>query len=52
METLEEALARVLDAHARSAERVRETGEDRKVARVVIMQYLIGREDPRERDED
>ncbi len=48
--TLERALADVLEANAKSAERARESGEERTVARVVIMQYPIGREDPRERE--
>jgi hypothetical protein len=46
------ALEGVLDAHAKSAERSRESGEERIVARVVMMQYLLGREDPRERREE
>lgn len=45
---LEDALYGVLEAHAKSAERVIESGEERMVARIVMMQYLIGREDPRE----
>lgn len=49
---LETALDGVLEAHARSAERAAATGEERMVARVVMMQYLIGREDPRERGDD
>jgi DNA-binding transcriptional ArsR family regulator len=44
IDILETALEGVLEAHARSAERSRESGEDLMIARVVIMQYLIGRE--------
>ena len=44
IDILETALEGVLEAHARSAERSRESGEALMVARVVIMQYLIGRE--------
>jgi DNA-binding transcriptional ArsR family regulator len=47
---LEVALNGVLEAHARSAERAQLSGEEKMVARVVIMQYLLGREDPRERE--
>jgi DNA-binding transcriptional ArsR family regulator len=50
--TLARALDEVLEAHAKSAERVYESGEELMVARVVMMQFLIGREDPRERSED
>lgn len=49
--TLARALDEVLEAHARSAERSYESGEELMVARVAIMQFLIGREDPREREE-
>jgi DNA-binding transcriptional ArsR family regulator len=49
--SLARALDEVLEAHARSAERVYESGEELMVARVVMMQFLIGREDPRERGE-
>lgn len=42
---LEVALHGVLEAHARSRERVQESGEDLMVARVVIMQFPIGREE-------
>ena len=48
--SLARALDEVLEAHARSAERSCESGEQLRVARVVMMQFLIGREDPRERD--
>lgn len=44
IDLLEVALEGVLEAHARSVERSRESGEALMVARVVIMQYLIGRE--------
>jgi len=50
VDVLEVALGGVLEAHARSAERAQLSGEERMVARVVIMQYLLGREDPRERE--
>ncbi len=50
VDALETALESVLEAHARSAERSRGSGERKIPARVVIMQYPIGREDPRERD--
>jgi DNA-binding transcriptional ArsR family regulator len=46
VEVLETALGGVLDAHARSGERTRLSGERREPARVVIMQYPIGREQP------
>ena len=48
---LEVALEAVLEAHARSKERARISGEALMVARVVIMQFPIGREDPREQEE-
>jgi DNA-binding PadR family transcriptional regulator len=41
---LETALEGVLEAHARSAERSRESGEELMPARVMIMQFPIGRE--------
>lgn len=44
VEALETALGGILEAHARSAERAREGGEERIAARVVIMQFPIGRE--------
>ena len=44
IDILETALEAVLEAHARSVERSRESGESLMIARVVIMQYLIGRE--------
>lgn len=49
---LEVALESVLEAHAKSKERAQTSGEALMVARVVIMQFPIGREDPRERDEE
>lgn len=42
---LEGALEGVLEAHAKSAERAQVSGEELMNARVVIMQFLIGRED-------
>lgn len=48
VDALEAALDGVLEAHARSAERTRESGEKKMVARVVMMQFPIGREDPQE----
>lgn len=45
VDALETALESVLEAHARSAERARESGEEKMAARVVIMQFPIGRED-------
>ena len=47
--SLARALDEVLEAHAKSAERAYESGEELMVARVVMMQFLIGRVDPRER---
>ena len=44
IDILEGALEGVLEAHARSVERSRVNGEDLVTARVVIMQFLIGRE--------
>ncbi len=49
-DALEAALESVLEAHARSAERAQLSGEEKRIARVVMMQYPIGREDPRERE--
>jgi DNA-binding transcriptional ArsR family regulator len=48
VDALEVALERILEAHARSKERARISGEALMVARVVIMQFPIGRADPRE----
>ncbi len=42
--SLERALEEVLNAHARSAERAQQSGEQLMSARVVILQYLIGRD--------
>lgn len=47
---LEEALTRVLEAHAKSRERAYESGEKLMPVRVVMMQFPIGREDPAEPD--
>lgn len=44
--TLERALEDILEAHAKSAERAQVSGEELMNARVVMMQYLIGRESP------
>lgn len=44
VEVLEGALEGVLEAHARSIERSRESGEELMPARVMIMQFPIGRE--------
>jgi DNA-binding transcriptional ArsR family regulator len=52
IDALEVALEAVLEAHGRSAERAQSSGEEKTVARVVMMQYPIGREDPREREAD
>jgi DNA-binding transcriptional ArsR family regulator len=41
--SLARALDEVLEAHARSAERAQASGEELMVARVVMMQYPIGR---------
>ncbi|HVO54425.1 MAG TPA: helix-turn-helix domain-containing protein [Solirubrobacterales bacterium] len=50
IDALDGALEAVLEAHARSAERTQASGEQKMVARVAILQYPIGREDPRERE--
>ncbi len=52
VEALEAALESVLEAHARSKERTRVSGEALMVARVVMMQFPIGRQDPRECEDD
>jgi DNA-binding transcriptional ArsR family regulator len=52
VEALEVALERILEAHARSKERAQVSGEALMVARVVMMQFPIGREDPRELEDD
>jgi DNA-binding transcriptional ArsR family regulator len=51
VQTLERALEEVLEAHGRSAERAQKSGEKLLNARVVIMQFLIGRENPQEEDD-
>lgn len=51
VEALEVALKRILEAHAQSKERARVSREALIVARVVMMQFPIGPEDPREREE-
>lgn len=51
VEALEVALERVLEAHARSKERARVSGEALIIARVVMMQFPLGEEDPRERED-
>jgi DNA-binding transcriptional ArsR family regulator len=50
VDILARALDEILGADVKSRERVFESGEDLMPARVVIMQYLIGRVDPRERE--
>jgi DNA-binding transcriptional ArsR family regulator len=52
VEALEVALERILEAHAQSKERAQVSGEALMVARVVMMQFPIGPEDPREREDD
>jgi DNA-binding transcriptional ArsR family regulator len=52
VEGLEVALESALEAHARSKERAQVSGEALMAARVVMMQFPIGREDPREREEE
>lgn len=52
VDALETALESVLEAHARSAERAAAGEKPKIAARVVMMQYPIGPEDPRERDPD
>lgn len=51
VKVLEIALKGVLEAHARSKERAQATGEELMIARVVMMQFPIGRVDPRERED-
>lgn len=46
------ALDEVLETEAKSVERSVASGEELMPARVVMMQFPIGREDPRERDPD
>lgn len=43
---LERALEEVLEAHAKSAERAQTSGEGLDAARVMMMQFLIGRDGP------
>jgi DNA-binding transcriptional ArsR family regulator len=50
VDCLARALDEVLEAHAKSKERAYESGEELMAARVVMMQFLIGRVDPRERE--
>lgn len=52
VEALEVALERVLEAHARSRERAQVSGEALMIARVVMMQFPLGKENPREREDD
>ncbi len=52
VKALEVALESILEAHARSKERAQVSGEALMVARVVMMQFPIGREDPREWEDD
>lgn len=52
VEILRDALDRVLEADVRSKERTQISGEALMAARVVMMQFPIGREDPREREVD
>jgi DNA-binding transcriptional ArsR family regulator len=51
VQTLGRALDEVLEAHGRSAERARVSSEKLINARVVIMQFLIGRENPPETED-
>ncbi|MGE0068426.1 MAG: ArsR/SmtB family transcription factor [Solirubrobacterales bacterium] len=51
VEALENALGAVFEADARSAERARASGEELMSARVMIMQFLIGRDSPQEDDD-
>jgi DNA-binding PadR family transcriptional regulator len=50
VDILESALGGVLEAHARSVERSQESGEALMTARVMMMQFPIGPEDPREHE--
>lgn len=52
VEVLEVALKGILEAHARSKERVHVSGEALIIARVVMMQFPLGAEDPREREDN
>lgn len=51
VEVLEIALDGILEAHARSKERAQATGEALMFARVVMMQFPIGKMDPREHED-
>jgi DNA-binding transcriptional ArsR family regulator len=51
VDALELALLRVLEAHTRSKERALVSGEALIIARVVMMQFPLGEEDPRERED-
>lgn len=51
VEILEIALEGILEAHARSKERAQVTGEALMIARVVMMQFPIGKANPQEREE-
>jgi len=51
VDVLEQTLGRILNADANSRERARLTGEALTPARVMILQFPIGREDPRELDQ-
>ena len=51
VEILEIALKGILEAHARSKERAQATGEALMIARVVMMQFPLGKTDPRERED-
>jgi DNA-binding transcriptional ArsR family regulator len=48
VDALEKALTAVFEAHAKSKERAYTSGEELLPARVVILQFPIGREDPAE----
>lgn len=48
VDALEDALTAVLEAHGKSKERAYTSGEELMPARVVIMQFPIGRESPTE----
>lgn len=52
VDALEVALKRILEAHGRSKERAQASGEALIVARVVMMQFPIGPEDPGGRQDD
>ena len=52
VQALKIALESVLEAHGRSKERAQVSGEALTIARVVIMQFPIGREDPQEQEDE